>query len=269
MTKKIAMAAQYTEVSLDEIEKFLKRSFRVLRPVQDVSRGEVLYDLKLGKFVGIRVWTSVHRGQSSGAGAGQDAIRVGLISLKDKGPLERGKLPIVKRTQNWRDSLTDKIEDCIEKYEEKDEFWEAWAETRKRQGDPERVMHEQEREEERVRDEDGEGDHEPRAPEPPPAPPVRQYDPARMQGGITDPQMNFLRVLMRGMTQAKWEAVGAPKVTGLDEPPRGPDDVRGLSKGQASLLIDALKRGGSRYAHTAVSDFEVDDSTGTYDLRRS
>jgi hypothetical protein len=176
--KKIAMAATYTEVSLEDIEKFLRRSFRVLRPHQGVTRGEIHYDMELGRFVGIRVWTSVARGRESGAGVGADAIRVGLISLKDKGPLEKGKLPIVKRTQNWRDSLKDRIEDAVEKYEEKDEFWEQWAETRQRSGGPEKAIRQEERreqvedrdrsEEESARDEDGEGDEAPReAPRPP------------------------------------------------------------------------------------------------------
>lgn len=221
-----------------------------------------------------------------GAERGSDAIRVGLISLKDGNALESGKFAIAKRTQNWRDSLKDRIEECMETYHEKPDAWEDWATSPKRRPGKslEWAMREQEEEEkreeklqqkqeqeqlreerERAIDEDGEGDDGPGipTPTPPPSPPPRQYDPARMQGGITDPQMNFLRILMRGMTQDKWEATGAAKITGLDTPPTRPSEVRGLSKGQASMLIDALKRASSRYA----SDFEADAELASYDLR--
>jgi hypothetical protein len=256
------MAATYTEVSLEAIHKLLKRAFRVvLSPTQEIVRGEICFVLEIGTFVGIRVMTSVHRGRDTGAGRGQDAIRVGLISLKDRGPLEGGKMAIVKRTQNWADSLKDRIEDCIEKYEDKDEFWEQWAETRKRVDT--RAKPEPERVQDPGRDGEGDGPDErpPLAPAPVLKPPVptRQYDPDRMQGGITPPQMNYLRVLMRGMTQERWESAGAPAITGLSNYPRTPRDLNTVSKGQASKLIDQLKKqlpaAGSRYA----SGFELED----------
>lgn len=128
--------ARYTEVTLDEMDKFLRRGFRALRPKQDQSRNEIFYDLKLGRWVGIRIWTSIGVRSETGAGVGSDAIRVQFISLKDEKPLEKGKAPIVKRTQGWKNSLQDRIEDYVEKYEDNDEFWEDWAETRRRKDDP-------------------------------------------------------------------------------------------------------------------------------------
>lgn len=124
------MAATYTEVSLEDMDKFLRRAFRTLRPKQGEQYNEYYYDLKLGPYVGVRVWTSVQKHSGQGAGVGSDAIRVQFVSLKDKRPLEKGKAPIVKRTQGWRTSLQDRIEDLIEKYEGNDEWWENWAETR-------------------------------------------------------------------------------------------------------------------------------------------
>lgn len=120
------MAATYTEVTLDDMERFLKRGWRALRPHKDVSRGETFFDLKLSPNVVIRVWTSIFHGGSS-AGVGQDAIRIQLLSSKLNRPLMKGKAPIVKRTQNWRNSLQDRIEDAIETYEEKEDYWEARA----------------------------------------------------------------------------------------------------------------------------------------------
>lgn len=119
------MAAQYTEVTLEDMEKFLKRGFRALRPTQGVQKSEYYYDLSLSPNVIIRVWTSVQRGSMSGAGVGSDAIRVQFLSVPNKRPLVPGKAPIVKRTQGWRDSLQGKIEDVIELYEDKASYWES------------------------------------------------------------------------------------------------------------------------------------------------
>lgn len=121
------MAATYTEVSLEEMEKFLKRSFRILRPKKNQERGEVYYDLFLSENVVIRVWTSIGSGSSAAADVGADAIRVQLMSAKTKRPLMKGKAPIVKRTQGWKTNLQERIEDAMEAYEEKDSYWESRA----------------------------------------------------------------------------------------------------------------------------------------------
>jgi len=118
------MAAQYTEITGQEMEVFLKRAFRALRPTQGMQNKEVYYDLKLSPQVAIRVWTSI-RPWGASAGVGEDAIRVQLLGIKVNRPLVSGKAPIVKRTQNWRNSLQDKIEDYLELYEEKSEYWDA------------------------------------------------------------------------------------------------------------------------------------------------
>ncbi len=120
------MAATFSEVTLEDMEKFLKRGFRALRPKKGTDRGEVFYDLSLSPHVNIRVWTSIRPSTSSGAGVGEDAIRVQLMSAQGR-PLMKGKAPIVKRTQGWRGNLQDKIEETLETYEEKDEYWESRA----------------------------------------------------------------------------------------------------------------------------------------------
>lgn len=112
------MAAQFTEVTLDDMEKFLKRGFRALRPKQGVQYGEYYYDLGLSDYIKVRVWTSVRRGSGMGAGVGEDAIRVQLMSIQANRPLQSGKAPIVKRTQGWRNKLQDKIEAAIETSDE-------------------------------------------------------------------------------------------------------------------------------------------------------
>lgn len=121
------MAAQFTEVTLEDMEKFLKRGFRALRPKKGEERREVYFDLSLSDHVAIRVWTSIGVGRASGADVGQDAIRIQLVSKKKQRPLMTGKAPIVKRTQNWRNSLQDRIEDYIEAYEDREGYWESRA----------------------------------------------------------------------------------------------------------------------------------------------
>jgi len=118
------MAAQYTVITLPEMETFLKRAFRALRPKQGTQNREIYYDLNLSPQVVIRVWTSIVSAWGSAAGAGEDAIRVQLLGVRVNRPLVSGKAPIVKRTQNWRNSLQDRIEDYLELYEEKSEYWD-------------------------------------------------------------------------------------------------------------------------------------------------
>lgn len=113
----------YVEVTGPEMEAFLKRGFRALRPKQGTQNRELYYDLTLSPTVFIRVWTSI-RPWGSSAGVGEDAIRVQLMGSKVNRPLVSGKAPIVKRTNSWRDSLQDKIEDYLETYEEQKEYFD-------------------------------------------------------------------------------------------------------------------------------------------------
>lgn len=124
-TARKAMAAQFTELTLDEMESFLKRAFRVLRPKKQAIRGEIVFDLAVGPTTVIRVWTSVPQFGTTGAGHGADAIRIQLYSMAKNRPLVPGKAPIVKRTQGWRDNLKDRIEDYMELYDSKEEAIEA------------------------------------------------------------------------------------------------------------------------------------------------
>lgn len=116
------MAAKFTEVTLEDMDRFLKRAYRALKPKKGEDRGEVYYDLNLSRGnLFIRVWTSIRPRLGTGAGVGQDAIRVTMITRGGKGLMPKGK--IVKRTQNWRNSLQDRIEELLEVYESKVEYW--------------------------------------------------------------------------------------------------------------------------------------------------
>ncbi len=118
------MAAKFTEVTLEDMERFLKRAYRALRPKKGEERGEVYYDLNLSdNKIFIRVWTSLRTRSGKGAEKGTDAIRVTMLT-KNGRPLVK-KMKIVKRTQNWRNSLQDRIETLLEDYEAKIEYWKS------------------------------------------------------------------------------------------------------------------------------------------------
>jgi hypothetical protein len=119
------MAATYTEVTLSEMETYIHRAFHALHPRKSAIRGEVVLDLFLSQNAGVRVWTSISERGTSGAGVGEDAIRVQLYSFAKGKPLKPGKAPIVKRTQGWRDSLRERIEDCMEDYDFKQDDIES------------------------------------------------------------------------------------------------------------------------------------------------
>jgi len=116
MSTVVGMAAQYTDISLDEMRTFLKRAFHALEPQkEEMVRGEVVINLPLSERVAIKVFTSISAGREQAAGVGADAIRVGIY--RDGRPLKSGKWPIVKRTQGWKDNLRERIEDMMEKYD--------------------------------------------------------------------------------------------------------------------------------------------------------
>lgn len=124
--KRQAMAAQYTAITEQEMKTSLQRAFRALQPTFHVMRGEMVADLALNdqKTLGVRVWTSI-TGAGSGADVGTDAIRVQFYNFATGRPLLTGKAPIVKRTQNWRDNLKERIEDIIEMYDSREAYWES------------------------------------------------------------------------------------------------------------------------------------------------
>src|SRR4051812_36605107 len=113
---------RYVEVTLDDMDRFLKRAFRALKPKKGESRGEVYYDLNLSDGeVLVRVWTSIRPRSQAGAGLGEDAIRVTMITKGGKPLMPKGK--IVMRTKNWKNALQDRIEDLHEVYEDKAQYW--------------------------------------------------------------------------------------------------------------------------------------------------
>lgn len=121
-------AATFTPITIHELDEYLQRAFRALKPKPwNAVNGEATRMLSLSDSVGVIVYTSVAASGTSGADVGADAIRVGLFNKARRHPLKRGKMPIVKRTQNWRTNLHERIEDCMEEYDNSEEYWESLA----------------------------------------------------------------------------------------------------------------------------------------------
>jgi len=96
MKPKRAMAAEYTEIAIEEMDKFIKRAFHALHPKRGESKGIYYYDLILSKAVAIRVWTTIAVHSSSAKDVGEGSIKVRLISRKDNKGLEGKKETYVK-----------------------------------------------------------------------------------------------------------------------------------------------------------------------------
>jgi hypothetical protein len=118
--------ARYVEITLEEMEAFLKRAFRALRPRRNKGRGgEVTFDLSLSDnhSILVRVYSSIYEGSGIGRGKGSDSIKV--VMLTDKGKPLMPAAKIVMRTKNWRTAVQDRIEEYLETYESKVEYWKG------------------------------------------------------------------------------------------------------------------------------------------------
>lgn len=113
-------AATFVQVSLEEMDKVIRRGFRAMDPkVGRSSYGEVLYELTPDDEdpeTIIRIQTSIFQGAQA-RGEGEDSIRVTIINAKSNRPIT-GKYQRVHRTQNWKDNLRSRIEDAIEEVED-------------------------------------------------------------------------------------------------------------------------------------------------------
>lgn len=129
-------AVQPATITKDDMAKVIRRSFRAMDPDEGVFAGEIFYDLTLEEDspVVVRVMTSVSNSRGTSYGVGEDAIRVGLAARGGKNLMV---LITVKRIQTvdkngkvtptWQDNLRARIEDCIENYHEKEEYWRRRA----------------------------------------------------------------------------------------------------------------------------------------------
>jgi len=121
------MVATYTEISKEDFEKFIKKIYRGYNPKELQKTNEYVYDLHLDENIVIRIYSSIY-GHGSSAGVGKDAIRCVLFGTKINKPLnKKAGDAIVKRTQNWRHALMDRVYSFIEEYHHKKDFYDGLA----------------------------------------------------------------------------------------------------------------------------------------------
>jgi hypothetical protein len=118
-------AAEYVQVTMEEMETFLKRAFYALHPKKTVVMGNYVFDLGLSPTTGVRVWSSIPAGSGVVKDVGETPIKVQLYSFRKGKQLKPGKAPMVKRVKGWRDNLKDRIEDCMEDYDTHEDDIEA------------------------------------------------------------------------------------------------------------------------------------------------
>lgn len=115
--------SRYVEITLDEMEAFLKRAYHALQPKKSRYRtGQMVFDLSLSDNhqIFIRVYSSIFSGGVVQR-KGEDSIKV--VMLTDNGKALMPKAKLVMQTTNWRSALQDRIEDFLELYESKVEYW--------------------------------------------------------------------------------------------------------------------------------------------------
>ncbi len=239
------MAAQYTEVTLEDMKRTLKRRFRSYRPRQDVSKGMYVFDLKIDDHVGIRIWTSITARRGVGKDVGESAIRIHLISLQQKKPLQsrKNKPTIVKRTQNWADNLERRVNELVLKYNDSADFWSDLA--MERDGVKPSSKPEVEPEVESAEPPEGDVPQKPRYSGPP----------------VSDPQVKYLvSLIITARDAGHWEkyAKEFDLPTGYITKGHIKDTLTGGRDGTASKLISVLKEanqgyGQRRYAETEAS----------------
>ncbi len=120
MTTTKKAAATYVGFTIEEFDKYVKRAFRAFKPTQTRLGNEFAYILNLSERIKVLIQSSIHTSGQS-AESGTDPIRVGFMYAESAGgrlrPLKGGSFPIVKRTENWRDNLEDRVNDYLEEYE--------------------------------------------------------------------------------------------------------------------------------------------------------
>ncbi len=125
---------RYVEITKEEMEKFIKNSYRPYRPKPVQVGHQLAFVLKLSNDVGIRVHTSLSYGRTEARGVGEDAIEVFLVSmhhgpndrksyLMSKATLRKNGVTFVMRTKSWRSALDDRVDKLIDIFEGNPEYW--------------------------------------------------------------------------------------------------------------------------------------------------
>jgi len=98
------MSAQYTEISLEEMDEFMQSEGFVKVAHNPLNGFEVQYDLMHENGLRIRLFSTIDVRSDAGRGKGSDAMRLILIAPDDS--IIRGaKFTRIHRVKNWRKNL--------------------------------------------------------------------------------------------------------------------------------------------------------------------
>jgi hypothetical protein len=121
------MVATYTLINKKEFHDFIKKIYRGYKIKEIHIYGEYVYDIFLDDNVAVRVYSSI-QGHDVSARVGDDAIRCVLFGTKINKPINKKSAgTIVKRTQNWKHALLDRIYAFIEEYHDHKDFYDDLA----------------------------------------------------------------------------------------------------------------------------------------------
>ena len=98
------MSAQYTEISLEEMDEFMQSEGFVKVAHNPLNGFEVQYDLMHKNGLRIRLFSTIDVRSDAGRGKGSDAMRLILIA-PDESIIRGAKFTRIHRVKNWRKNL--------------------------------------------------------------------------------------------------------------------------------------------------------------------
>jgi len=117
--------ATYTKFTLDELDQFLRRSFRALKPVRKEGTTDYFYDLYLSQGIKIQVWTSIYKGDTEVKGTRRPPMKIVFVGRRGRiGPPKSDEI-VVLRVRGWKDNLRERIEELVELYHVDPDGWDA------------------------------------------------------------------------------------------------------------------------------------------------
>lgn len=116
--------ATYTKLSLDDLDLFLKRTFRALQPVRKEGSSDYFYDLYLSHSVKIQVWSSIYKGDTEVKSTENHPMKIIFMGRRGRISPKEPEI-IVKRVEGWKGNLRSRIEELVELYHVDPEGWDA------------------------------------------------------------------------------------------------------------------------------------------------
>lgn len=116
-------ASTYTPFTLLELDQFIKRTFRGLRPVRREGSSDYFYDLYLSPSMKVQIWTSIYKGEDSVKDKTRPPMKV-IFMGRRQGRLNPEDIRVL-RVEKWRDNLRKRVEEFMELYHNDPDGWDS------------------------------------------------------------------------------------------------------------------------------------------------